>query len=165
MKGRARALVVGGAIDRVHASLSFTGDDLQPDKMTTRLGCRPTDAHSKGDVKQVGPRRYVKLTGHWSRHAGPWKKEDVGKAIERVMNVVDASPPTLRSLARRFNGRIWLGLSTERFNRGFDLQPTTLKMMADRGLKLTVDIYAYGPGRLDTSSTKTSRRKRSRSRA
>jgi len=53
-----------------HSIVSFRifGDDLVPAEVTSLLGCEPTKAFAKGDVR-VGSKtgnRYIERTGRWT---------------------------------------------------------------------------------------------------
>jgi len=140
---------IGGLPDSVHVSLSFRGDALKPSVLTGALRCQPSSAHQRGDK---GPNRGKEDswgTGYWSLDAGPWRREEISVAIERVLRMAKCDVTTLRRLARTFDGRLSCGVSTERWNRCFEISSITLERIAKRGLGLIVDIYAQGPELVD----------------
>lgn len=60
-----------GIADHSIVTLRIFGDDLVPSEVTALLGCEPTTAYSKGDVR-IGSKtgnRYVEKTGRWSLSA------------------------------------------------------------------------------------------------
>ena len=154
-------IVVGGEVDRVHVSVGFNGPTLEPSALSIALRCRPSEAHARGQTRLIRGVAHPWSSGNWLVDAGPWKKEDVGRAIDRALRKIKADTATVRKIAARFKGRVFCGIATERWNRGFEVPTSTLARIASRGLSLSVDIYAYKPERVDWSPTRRpgSRRK------
>jgi len=164
IRSRSGFLRVGGYVDEVHAALTFNGPNLDPDALTKSLRCRPSDAHARGQECHVRGTAYRRRAGHWSLDARPWKKEDLAHAIDRLLRKVKANAATVREIAGRFQGRVFCGIETERWNRSFDIPASTLTRVAALGLSLGIDIYANQPNRLDWSRTlRSGNRRNSRS--
>jgi hypothetical protein len=95
----------GGPIDRIRVTLRVVGEDLDPEAISTLLGCTPTHAEKKGvPVVQSNGTRIPKR-GRWSlelnsEECDEWDLEELVKAL------LDKLPGDLtlwRSLAAYYN--------------------------------------------------------------
>lgn len=77
---------LGGAIDRVKVSLRFSGDDLDPDAVSTLLGCPPTKSYRKGDTLPSQRSQRVAPTGLWTLKGA---EEDGGVLETQVSRLLD----------------------------------------------------------------------------
>ena len=137
-------------MSRTRASLSFFGDNLDPDEISVLLGASPTSSARMGeawvtpsDVESKSTAR----TGRWQREVAPRRPGDLDSQISELLSPLTPDIEVWRGLAAKFSARIFCGLFTEEGNEGFDLRPETLVMIASRGLRLGFDIY--GPPSLE----------------
>lgn len=145
-----RALfTVGGPIDRCSASLRVFGENLNPDDVTAMLGVAPTSACRKGDVTRRKVTTRAEPRGKWLLGI----EHRTGTTLEAVINeLLDRMTDDLgvwADLTTRFQADLFCGLHMEQWNRGLDFSPHTLKRIADRSLRLGLDIYYVeddGPG-------------------
>jgi hypothetical protein len=136
--------VVGGELDRVEVSVRIAGETLEPDRITRMLGVRPTFAARKGEIIQRGTRTVTQRIGIWS-YALPASREWVlGDAIRTLLEQLPADPALWEALASEFATDVFCGLFLSSMNRGTELPVETLALLAERQLKLGLDIYAHG---------------------
>ncbi|WP_339703457.1 DUF4279 domain-containing protein [uncultured Sphingosinicella sp.] len=131
-----------GELYRTEVSLGFYGDDLDPDEITERLKCEPTVGVRKGGtwLTPLGKEK-VAHTGSWRLNAKTSSPGNLDHQINSLLDRATGDAATWQSFAGRFRGVIFCGLFLETENEGIDIQPETLFRMAERGLKLDLDIY------------------------
>jgi len=64
--------------------------------------------------------------------------------INELLNGLSNDLAVWQSLAARFGGRVFRGIFLDSFNEGFDLRPSTLSRLSERGLMIDFDIYGAG---------------------
>lgn len=143
-------------IERSVASLTLTGDDLDPDELTRLLRCSPTHAHRKGDSHgSPRGRRYSDWrTGHWSLDAEEAAPGDLDKQVSELLRKVPDDPEVWLDITSRHRACIFAGLFMRDGNEGLILAPQTLLALGSRGLVLELDIY----GGLDVAHRSVRRR-------
>lgn len=131
---------VGGTVDESSAALCIYGDDLDPDDVSARLGIQPTRAFRKGERRNHSPP---------TRH-GAWILEVRGETptgpddhLRELLAQVTVAPDVWQTLLRDFELRLSCAVHTTGWNRGFALRPATLAKIADLGIELDFDLYAY----------------------
>jgi hypothetical protein len=129
----------GGLVDGSSLTLSIHGDDLDPDEVTGRLGCAPTNAHRRGDLSRSGR--------PWPQ--GAWLLSVEGKAPtgpDELVHLLLARLPTddalWSDLRERYTVRLWFGIFSKRWNRGFDLSADAVSRIHALGIGLEFDVYA-----------------------
>lgn len=120
------------------------GDAVDPAEVTRLLGVQPDLAARKGDPVQRGDRMMIQRSGIWSYALGDgssteWELDD---AITTLLGRLPADPAVWADLGRRFRLDLFCGVFLGSPNQGCVLLPSTLRLMADRGLTLSLDIYA-----------------------
>jgi uncharacterized protein DUF4279 len=131
---------VGGVIDETRVTLGIHGPDLEPNEISSLLGCAPTSAHRRGDPRRNG-------IAPWPQ--GAWLLSVEGKAptepeelIELLIDRLPSESAIWEQLAAKYTVRITLGLFTGDWNRGFELSPATVSRLAAIGARVGFDIYA-----------------------
>ena len=130
-------------VARSLATLRIMGDTLQPDLVTSQLGCEPTRAQIKGE-KSVGPktgRVRVAKSGMWSLVAKEREPEDLDGQVRELLGMVSSDLEVWKTLNSEFEIDLFVGLFMQFSNEGMDVSPGTLKAMGDRGIMLGLDIY------------------------
>ncbi len=134
--------VVGGEVDECSVSLRFFGEDLDPDEVTQVLGITPTGSYRKGDVYRGKRTDITRSTGSWRYSI----KKRAGVSLEEQINhLLDQLPSDLEvwgRLTEKFKADLFCGLWLKQWNRGLELTPKTLQRMGEKGLILSLDIYA-----------------------
>jgi len=127
-----------------HSIVSFRifGDDLVPSEVTALLGCEPTSAFAKGDVR-IGAKtgnRYVEKTGRWSLSAADQRPEDISAQISEILGKLSADPAVWDLLASRFTLDIFCGVFMGSSNDRLEFSPGVLGELSKRGVSLCLDM-------------------------
>jgi hypothetical protein len=124
------------------ASLSFFGDDLDPDEITRLLGKQPKVGVRKGGtwLTASGAEKIARI-GSWRLSVDRREPGDLNGQIVELLEGLNDDLTAWRDLSARFGGRIFCGLFLDNWNEGLTLPASTLALLADRGLKLDLDIY------------------------
>lgn len=133
--------VAGGEIDEVCISLRFFGDDLDPYQLTQLLGSESTGSYRKGDVLRGKKYDRVMPTGSWFLSTPRSATASLDAHINSLLDCVTSDLDIWRELTQKYDSDLFCGVWLFRWNRGVDLEPETLKRMADRRLRLGLDIY------------------------
>jgi len=128
-----------------HSIVSFRifGDELLPIEVTSLLGCEPTTAFAKGDVR-IGSstgNRYVEKTGRWSLAAEDRRPEDLPAQISEVLGKLPEDPAVWTLLRSRFTMDFFCGVFMGSSNDGLEFPPELLGALSSRGISLSLDIY------------------------
>lgn len=130
-------------IARTRASLRFSGDDLDPDDVTARLGAQPDLWAAKGEVirsKRPGPKTIAK-TGRWSLGVKPRAPGDLDGQIRELFGMLTPDLNVWRELSTEFESDLFVGFFMDVFNEGLEVSADCLAMLGERGVKLALDIY------------------------
>lgn len=124
-------------------SLSFFGDDLDPDEVTAILGLAPTFGVRRDGVwlTNSGVEKIAK-TGSWRLVTEHRQPGDLDGQIADLLEDLSKDLAAWNDLSQRFGGRLFCGLFMASTNDGVRLMPNTLRQIGDRGLKLDLDIYS-----------------------
>jgi hypothetical protein len=126
------------------ATLRISGEDLDPDEISTLLGCPPTTSERKGDVrtsKTTGLSRTVKLGG-WQLHAADREPEDLDGQIAELLAKLTPSLEIWHSIAERYHVDLFCGFFMRETNEGVEISPTSLAALGQRKIILGLDIYS-----------------------
>ena len=131
-----------GLLRKPSATLRFFGDDLIPSEITQVLGCRPTSSAIKeefiaGETAVDG----IAGTGMWLSKSGPIEPGDLDIQIARIISSMTDDVSVWRKLASQYEADLFCGLWLDGFNSGQPLNADTLWLIAERNLKLDLDIY------------------------
>lgn len=126
------------------ASLRLFGDSLVPDEISHLLGCEPTESYVKGQViiGSVSKREFVKKTGMWCLDAPDREPEDLDGQITELLSQTTQQIEVWVGLAERFEVDLFCGLFMDSRNEGLDLSPSSLLALAERRIRIGLDIYA-----------------------
>lgn len=126
-----------------HACLRWWGDDLDPDELTAFLGQQPTTSERKGDVlvgKVTSQKRTAK-TGSWLLRATERSNGNLNDQIVEILNMLTNDLTVWHGLTAKFEADFFCGIFLRTSNDGLSLKASTVQMLAERGLKLELDIY------------------------
>jgi Domain of unknown function (DUF4279) len=136
----------GGPIPWFSIAIEITGDDLEPDEITSLLGVSPTQQQAKGKLvsNPNGRRSRMGRFGRWSLQLQPSETDewDVAEATKLLISKVPADHGVWKSISSRARVRLNVGLSLETFNQGLSIDPILLRLLADREMQLDIGIYA-----------------------
>jgi hypothetical protein len=127
------------AIDETLASLRLYGDDLDPAEVTRSLGCAPTQSWRKGDEKTPG---YFRGTGGWCFATTKQRPGDLDAHIREILDSTNSDLRVWASLTKRFRVDIFCSLFMNESNEGLGLEPDLLRALGERGISLSLDVYA-----------------------
>lgn len=116
---------------------------LDPEAITHLMGVQPNFGAKKGTRRKNGARTVAQRLGVWTYGltegpSGEWELDD---AIVALLDRLPADLNIWRDLARTHRMDVFCGLFMGADNQGTILQPGTLRLLADRGLHVDVDIY------------------------
>jgi hypothetical protein len=129
-------------LDDCRASLRITGDDLEPNEVTRLLGCQPSEAWEKGQPMPGRARAPRANTGGWLLRSDLPKLSELEAKIQNILDRITDDREAWLAIHNRFRADIFCGLFMHEMNQGFELSPSILRRLADRGLKIGFDIYA-----------------------
>jgi hypothetical protein len=133
---------VGGVIDETRLTLSFHGDDLDPDDVTRLLSCSPSHAHRRGDPRPQSETPWPK--GAWFLRLEGKAPVEPDHLLASLLDRLPSDRTVWDTLRTRYSVRLGFGLFQAAWNRGFDLSSKVLASIAALGLGLDFDIYADG---------------------
>lgn len=131
-------------VDEASVSLRFFGDDLDPDTVTSLLGCEPTISYAKGGI--IPDPRYHRIakTGSW-RLESDWSDE---KTLEELINAIlgklTDDLDVWGGLTARLDADLFCGLSIRDTNRVCELSAEVIERISERRIKLRLNIYYDG---------------------
>ena len=126
------------------ASLRIGGDRLIPDEITRLLGAPPTHSLTKGEEiasKKTGRVRIAK-SGMWSLAAPDCKPANLDRQIQLILDQLTDDLSVWKSLTVHYKMDLFCGLFMEDSNEGMDLSPDSLTALGQRGIKISLNIYA-----------------------
>lgn len=130
-----------------HSVVAFRifGDDLVPSEVTGLLGCNPTAAYSKGDVRigQKTGNRYVEKTGRWSLSAKDRRPEDIPSQISEILARLTQDLGVWDQLSSKYTLDFFCGVFMGSSNDGLEFSPELLRQLSERGITLGLDIYDH----------------------
>jgi len=132
-----------GAFESSRASLRVFGDDLIPDEISAALGAAPTKSEIRGEVlRSINGRERVAKCGSWRLHAAEAKPEDTNAQVRELLAKLSSDLNIWRDIAKRFEVDLFCGWFMSGSNDGVELAPETLLALGERGIALSLDIYA-----------------------
>jgi hypothetical protein len=131
-------------IQETKVSLRFSGDDLNPQELTERLGAMPSSATVKGETLASSTGRVrVGKTGTWLLRVEPAAPdEDFREQVTRLFAQLTSDEDIWHELSRRFAGNLFVGLFLGCSNEGFVIEAELLNAITARGLELGFDVYS-----------------------
>lgn len=126
------------------ASLRIAGDDLDPLAITGALGCDPTSAHRKGD-KITSPHSSlvgVRKTSLWCLEASNREPGNLDAQVAELLGRLSQSLETWKALGARYSIDVYCGFFMRDTNEGLEISVATLGALAQRGIALSVELYA-----------------------
>ncbi len=134
-----------GIADHSIVTFRVFGDDLVPSEVTALLGCEPTTAYSKGDVRisaKTG-NRYIEKAGRWSLSAEERRPEDIPAQITEILDKLTNDPAIWSQLRSKYKMDFFCGVFMGSSNDGLEFSPDILGQLSSRGITLGLDIYDH----------------------
>jgi hypothetical protein len=130
-------------VARSVATLRIIGDALIPDEVTRLLGAAPSDSQTKGQELH-GKSGYVRLArfGAWRLHAPETSPADLDAQVRALLSPLPSDLAVWKELSTRFDIDVFCGWFMNRENEGIGISAETLRLLGERGIELSLDIYA-----------------------
>ena len=135
-------------INRSYATLRISGDDLDPSEISSLLGYEASLVQTKGHVflrGKTGKERIAK-SGMWRIEATECEHENIDFQISETLDKLSSDLDVWKSLSERYQIDLFCGLFMEVSNEGMEISSSSLGMLAERGVKVGLDIYAPDVG-------------------
>ena len=126
--------------DEFCVSFSIGGDDLDPDEITRLLGASPTSSWRRGDTIPHRTHPKTATTGSWSISTKR-STHDIEEQLTDLFAKLTSDPGVWRSLTSRYEAWLFCGVFLSWFGHGFSMSPALHRLLADRNLVITFDIY------------------------
>ena len=124
------------------ASLRIFGDDLNPDEISRFLGCVPTEGWTKGQVKVIkSGREVVRKSGAWFLEATAAKPENLDGQVAELMAQMSGDLDIWSTVTQKYKVDLFCGWFMEESNEGVSVSAHTLRLLGERGIQLSLDIY------------------------
>jgi hypothetical protein len=137
--------VLVGPVDDFRISLDVIGDDVDPEEVSSLLGCQPTTGHRKGDeiLGADGSFRRHARSGRWSiavtsRHLG---EPDFDTVLSNLIESLTDDLSIWTKLSQQFDTRLFCGIFLTDSNRGFNISAELMAALSARDLYIGLDIY------------------------
>ena len=126
---------------RVKVALRIRSNDLDPTDLTARLGVSPSFAARHGDVTQRSDGPHVRRGGVWLYKMDATEGWDLDSAITQLLVSLPADTELWADLQSRFRLDVFCGLFMGTDNHYAELRPSTIRLLGERGIALTLDVY------------------------
>ncbi len=132
---------VGGPVDKTSVSLCLYGETLDPDDVTRRMGCAPTNSFRKGH--RLSPPRSKPLPhGGWFLTVDGRPPTGPNELVKLLLHRFPAQDEFWDGLRRDFRVVISFGIYMRAWNRGFALDADAMRLLARTGGAIDFDLYA-----------------------
>jgi len=142
------------------ATLRISGDDLDPQEISSLLGYKSNLIQAKGEVligKNTGKKRIAK-TGMWRIQANEREPENIDNQIVEILSRLSSDLSVWELIADKHYLDLFCGLFMDVSNEGMEISSSSLLLLAERQILLSLDIYAPddgGPSRDDICPCKS----------
>jgi hypothetical protein len=127
---------------RSKASLRIFGDELIPDEVSRLLGCPPTEAWIKGQVEHLrSGREMVRKSGAWFLRVPEAEPENLNAQVSELLSKMTSDLDVWSTVTQRYEVDLFCGWFMEESNEGVSVSPHTLRLLGERGIELSLDIY------------------------
>ena len=124
------------------ATLRISGDDLLPEEISSLLGSEPTHGQHRGqEISNKSGMRIAKF-GHWRLEAKDEEPENLDAQVHELLNRLTPDLLVWSTLSNQFRIDLFCGLFMNKSNEGVSIAPSTLTSLGERGIELSLDIYA-----------------------
>jgi hypothetical protein len=136
------AVWLGEPIEKYKITLRvFGGDGFDPEYLTKVLGCRPSIAETKGQRVVTPSGTRIAQENRWSMTVESDRKDEIEQGITALLNRLPTNLELWRDLTQRYYIDLYCGLFLKSAKRGFGLSPQLSRMLADRNIGISFDLY------------------------
>jgi hypothetical protein len=138
-------------VARSVATLRIIGD-LDPDEVTRLLGSLPSESQTKGEelLGKSGHPRVAKF-GAWRVHASETSPADLDVQVKEILSRLTSDLAVWKELSTRFDIDLFCGWFMDKENEGLGVSADTLRCLGERGIELSLDIYAGDGDQVETA--------------
>ena len=136
----AKTISAGGDLKDSKVTLFLYSQNLDVAKLSALLGCTPTHAQEKGQLRRTPHGQGPAPIGLWSLEAP--RTVTFEKKIQWLLDSKPASGAIWRRLANSHDVQLRCGIFMHAWNEGFELPAETVVNLGKRRWKLGVDIYS-----------------------
>lgn len=130
------------AVHETSVTLRLRGEDLDPHTITALLGAEPTLAARKnGTWHTPNGKAVVARQGFWHLEAERLCPGDLNLQIASLLSKMTDDLSVWQQLTSTYRADLFCGLFLSETNQGIEIEPDTLVMAGQRGLRLDLDIY------------------------
>jgi hypothetical protein len=125
----------GGHPDGAALCLPVCGDDLNPDEITELIGRAPSRSQCRGQsiLDSSGKVKRVARTGSWLLDYPLGAEATIEEAIELLLGGLSDDDRKWAALGQRFRVDLFCDVFVHGVNRGFELSPHVLGLLAVAG--------------------------------
>jgi hypothetical protein len=127
------------ALNKSSATLRILGDSLDADEISRILGCTPTKAHVKGQIRYKST---VYKTGGGLLEATDQESGDLDGQIAELFSRVKKDLVAWAGLSKKYEIDLFCGLFMNETDEGLEISVDTMKLLSERGIKLGICVYA-----------------------
>jgi hypothetical protein len=124
------------------AALRIFGDTLDPEKITNILGCPPTKAHVKGQIRH---KTTTYKTGGWILDAGDRTPANLDAQVAELLGMVTADLTVWAALAEEHLIDVFFGYFMAGTGEDLEMSAGTMKLLSERGIRFGMSVYAPIP--------------------
>jgi hypothetical protein len=134
--------------ERTFARLQISGDQLDPDVITTRLGVEPSDKQKKGEIRtnSIGRTRTIRIGGWFLSSEHQVDSKDLRRHLDWLLAILRSRADGLRSV-QEMDGVV-MSVNCIWWSRGGHggptLWPEQMRALADLNLECGFDIAFFG---------------------
>jgi ribosomal protein L19 len=132
----------GGPIDRSRVALRIIGGDLDPEKISELLSCKPSTSIKKGDTIRSKNKDRTATIGRWSLDSDLSDESNLEEKIWNILKKVSSDQKIWDSITNKYQVDLFCGVFLESENRGFRLSVEIMKELSRFGIEIGFDIYA-----------------------
>jgi hypothetical protein len=134
------AFTTGASADEVHFRFSVGGAELRTAEITALLGCVPTYAHERGDLKRNGIQTYSR--GVWDFRIERKAPVSLDELVDELFEHVACDDEIVRQLTSKYEVVVGFTLFFTTWSSGFRLSPRSMQRLSALGVPISFGIYA-----------------------
>ncbi len=109
------------------------------------MGCQPSFAFAKGDIKSSKAGSIVRKSGMWALEARKQAPADLDAQVAEIFSRLPEDPAVWARFREEFEVDMFCGFWMCETDEGMIVSAQTMKILADRGISLGFCVYAPLP--------------------
>lgn len=126
----------------VTASITFTGDTLNPEEITALLQCTSTKSYKIGYPMYPGKQSPIATTNFWALESELPQHVELEEHIDNLFSKTTTDLDIWKRITTEYKTNVFCGVFMQVLNSGFEISPEILKKLGERNLKISFDIYS-----------------------